>query len=241
MAGAVRQAERGGAGQLRQCDGLGDPARVVHPRRRPDDQRRHELGGRLLAGAGDGQERLGVVEGVGGADARRPGIDRAEYEAPHDIGGQRAVAPQVARADDDADGGPAGLAQHRPQAVPRALRARLEGGPGTARVEGLEHPGADLREGGRGGGEVVGAHGRAPRERGEVAQGGIDIADGVGCWRHVSPFDDPVVTRIRPARSRRACGCRSSGGRPRSRTGARRSRRRSRPWPASGRWRRCPP
>ena len=56
---------------------------------------------------------------------------------------------------------------------------------------------SDLREGRGGGGEVVGAHRGAPWERGEVAQCGIDIADGVGCWRHVSPFDVPAGTQAR--------------------------------------------
>ena len=73
-----------------------------------------------------------------------------------------------------------------PAAGPRALRAGLQRGPGAPGVERLQHARAHLREGGGGDGEVVGAHGRAPGERGEVAQGRIDVADAVGRRRRGS-------------------------------------------------------
>ena len=138
-----------------------------------------------------------------------------------------------------------GLAEHRPEAVPRALRARLERRPGAARVERLQHPGPHLRERRRGGGEVVGPHGGAPRERGEVAQGRVNVTDGVGGRRHRSPFmgtgNGRLATGLTRGRSTPAFGCRSSAGRPRSRTGGRRPSRRSPPRPAWSRSRPCRP
>ncbi len=187
--------------------------------RRPDDQGRDELGAGLLARPRDGAEGLRIVERVGGADPRDARVDRAQHEAAHQVGREGRVAPQVPRAHHHAHRRALGLAEHRPEAVPRALRARLEGRPGAARVERLEHPGPHLRERGRGGGEVVGPHGGAPRERGEVAQGRVNVTDGVGGRRHRTPFmgtgNGRLATGLTRGRSTPACGCRSSAGRPR--------------------------
>ena len=102
----------------------------------------------LLAGPGDGLEVRGVVERVGRAHARRPALHRAEHEAPHDVGADRAVAPEVAGPDDHAHRGAcrprAGSARSRSQGLSdRAFEGRAR----AAGVEGLEHARARPRRG----------------------------------------------------------------------------------------------
>ena len=143
-----------------------------------------------------------------------------EHEAAHQVGREGRVAPAGSARPPPRPPACAGLAQHRPQPVPRALRARLEGRPGAARRRAPRAPCAPTsRERGRGGGEVVGPDGGAPGERGEVAQGRVDVTDGVGGRRHRTPFvgtgNGRLATGLTRGRSTPAFGCRSSAGRPR--------------------------
>ena len=219
VAGAVRHADPPRAGLGGELGRLRDPPRVARVGRRPHDQRRDELDPGLLAGAGDGGVRLGVVHRVGGADPPHAAVGGAEHEAPHDVGRQRAGRPRgCARPTTTPTGVVAGLAQDRAQAVPGALRARLERRPRAAGVEHLEHLRAHLGERrprrgrgrrcpppsprgtgrGRGGSRPRSRRGRAEASRASLRWSGAGYP-----------------ARVRRGRRTRGCACRSAAGRPR--------------------------